>query len=167
MKRIKCKHGFEQLYKENYARLYYYAFQFTNNAETCKDIVNDVFEKTWNQFETLQQETIVAYLYTNTRHKCIDPLRHCQVEEQYADFYRTVTHEETDNSSSELQVRLAGEHLLDRRMSLYDGRINNIYFWQDEDQDQRHVSLSIVYRFNNYSKKYKGKSAADDVLNRL
>lgn len=107
MKRIKCKHGFEQLYKENYARLYYYAFQFTNNAETCKDIVNDVFEKTWNQFETLQQETIVAYLYTNTRHKCIDHLRHCQVEEQYADFYRTVTHEETDNSSGEREERIA------------------------------------------------------------
>lgn len=66
-----------------------------------------------------------------------------------------------------LQVKLKGEHLLSRRMSLYDGQINNIYFWQNEDQDQRCVSLSIVYRFNNYSKKYKGKSAADDVLNRL
>ena len=66
-----------------------------------------------------------------------------------------------------LQIKLSGEHLLNNRMSLYDGRINNIYFWQDEDQDQRHVSLSLVYRFNNYSKKYKGKSAADDVLNRL
>ena len=69
--------------------------------------------------------------------------------------------------NEKLQVKLAGEHLLNRRMSLYDGRINNIYFWQNEDQDQRHVSLSVVYRFNNYSKKYKGQSAADDVLNRL
>ena len=69
--------------------------------------------------------------------------------------------------NDQLQVKLAGEHLLNRRMSLYDGRINNIYFWQDEDQDQRKVSLSIVYRFNNYSKKYKGQSAADDVLRRL
>lgn len=69
--------------------------------------------------------------------------------------------------NEKLQVKLAGEHLLDRRMSIYDGRINNIYFWQDEDQDQRNVSLSIVYRFNNYTKKYKGQSAADDVLNRL
>ena len=66
-----------------------------------------------------------------------------------------------------LQVKLKGSHLLNRRMSLYDGRINNIYFWQNEDQDQRCVSLSVVYRFNNYSKKYKGQSAADDVLNRL
>ena len=35
------KYGFEQLYKANYARLYYYAFQFISDAETCKDIVND------------------------------------------------------------------------------------------------------------------------------
>lgn len=69
--------------------------------------------------------------------------------------------------NEKLQVKLAGKHLLNRRMSLYDGRINNIYFWQNEDQDQRHISLSVVYRFNNYSKKYKGQSAADDVLNRL
>jgi hypothetical protein len=69
--------------------------------------------------------------------------------------------------NEKLQVKLAGKHLLNRRMILYDGRINNIYFWQNEDQDQRHVSLSVVYRFNNYSKKYKGQSAADDVLNRL
>lgn len=69
--------------------------------------------------------------------------------------------------NEKLQVKLAGEHLLDRRMSIYDGRINNIYFWQDQDQDQRRVSLNVVYRFNNYSKKYKGQSAADDVLNRL
>ena len=66
-----------------------------------------------------------------------------------------------------LQIKLSGEHLLNNRMSLYDGHINNIYFWQNEDQDQRKVSLSLVYRFNNYSKKYKGQSAADDVLRRL
>lgn len=107
MKCIKYKHGFEQLYKENYARLYYYAFQFTNDAETCKDIINDVFEKAWTQFETLQQETVVAYLYTNTRHKCIDYLRHSQVEEQYADFYRAVTQEETNNGFSEREERIA------------------------------------------------------------
>lgn len=32
--------------------------------------------------------------------------------------------------NEKLQVKLAGKHLLNRRMILYDGRINNIYFWQ-------------------------------------
>lgn len=91
------KYGFEQLYKANYARLYYYAFQFISDAETCKDIVNDVFEKTWNLYESLQQETITAYLYANVRNKCIDHLRHSLVKEQYADFYKAVTQEEADN----------------------------------------------------------------------
>ena len=31
-------HRFEQLYKENYARLYYYAFRFITDEEVCKDI---------------------------------------------------------------------------------------------------------------------------------
>ena len=101
------KYGFEQLYKANYARLYYYAFQFISDAETCKDIVNDVFEKTWNLYESLQQETITAYLYANVRNKCIDHLRHSLVKEQYADFYKAVTQEEADNDFSEREERIA------------------------------------------------------------
>lgn len=101
------KYGFEQLYKANYARLYYYAFQFISDAETCKDIVNDVFEKTWNLYESLQQETITAYLYANVRNKCIDHLCHSLVKEQYADFYKAVTQEEADNDFSEREERIA------------------------------------------------------------
>ena len=98
------KYGF---YKANYARLYYYAFQFISDAETCKDIVNDVFEKTWNLYESLQQETITAYLYANVRNKCIDHLRHSLVKEQYADFYKAITQEEADNDFSEREERIA------------------------------------------------------------
>ncbi|WP_455671423.1 RNA polymerase sigma-70 factor [Phocaeicola sp.] len=101
------KYEFEQLYKGNYARLYYYAFQFISDAETCKDIVNDVFEKTWNLYESLQQETITAYLYANVRNKCIDHLRHSLVKEQYAEFYKAVTQEEADNGFGEREERIA------------------------------------------------------------
>ena len=101
------KYGFEQLYKANYARLYYYAFQFISDAETCKDIVNDVFEKTWKLYEARQQETSTADLYANVRNKCIDHLRHSLVKEQYADFYKAVTQEEADNDFSEREERIA------------------------------------------------------------
>ena len=56
-------YSFEQLYKENYARLYYYAFRFITDEEVCKDIVNDVFEKAWQHFGELKPETASAYLY--------------------------------------------------------------------------------------------------------
>ena len=97
---------FEQLYKENYARLYYYAFRFITDEEVCKDIVNDVFEKAWLHFEDLKPDTATAYLYVQTRNRCIDHLRHRQVEEQYADFYRIVTEEDADIAPDEMEERV-------------------------------------------------------------
>ena len=77
-------YSFEQLYKKNYAPLYYYAFRFITDEEVCKDIVNDVFEKAWQNFGKMNPETASAYLYAQVRNRCIDHLRHQQVEEQYA-----------------------------------------------------------------------------------
>lgn len=93
-KDLKKTYRFEQLYKENYARLYYYAFRFLTDEEACKDVVNDVFEKAWQQFDELKTETVSANLYAQVRNRCIDRLRHQQVEEQYADLYRALTEEE-------------------------------------------------------------------------
>ena len=99
-------YSFEQIYKENYARLYYYAFRFITDEDTCKDIVNDVFEKAWQNFGKLNPETASAYLYAQVRNRCIDHLRHQQVEEQYADFYRAITEEDMDTSPDEREERL-------------------------------------------------------------
>ena len=99
-------YSFEQIYKENYARLYYYAFRFITDEDTCKDIVNDVFEKAWQNFGKLNPETAGAYLYAQVRNRCIDYLRHQQVEEQYADFYRAITEEDMDTSPDEREERL-------------------------------------------------------------
>lgn len=99
-------YSFEQLYKENYARLYYYAFRFITDEEVCKDMVNDVFEKAWQNFGNLKSETASAYLYAQLRNRCIDYLRHQQVKEQYADFYRAITEEDIDNSPDEREERI-------------------------------------------------------------
>lgn len=50
---------------------------------------------------------------------------------------------------------------------VYDAKVNNIDFWQRDDEDFRKVSLSFTWRFNNYKKKYNGENAAADELNRL
>lgn len=99
-------YSFEQLYKTHYAPLYYYAFRFITDGETCKDIVNDVFEKAWQNFGKLNPETAGAYLYAQVRNRCIDHLRHQQVEEQYADFYRAITEEDMETSPDEREERI-------------------------------------------------------------
>lgn len=93
-KDLKKTNRFERMYKENYIRLFYYAFRFLADEEACKDVVNDVFEKAWQQFDELKTETASAYLYAQVRNRCIDRLRHQQVEEQYAELYRALTEEE-------------------------------------------------------------------------
>ena len=54
----------------------------------------------------MKPETATAYLYVQTRNRCIDYLRHRQVEEQYADFYRIVTEEDTDTFPDEMEERV-------------------------------------------------------------
>lgn len=66
-----------------------------------------------------------------------------------------------------LQVNAKVKDLFRKDIDIYDGRINNIYFWQHEDQDNRTWSIGITWRFNNYKKSYKGKSAAEDEIRRL
>ena len=66
-----------------------------------------------------------------------------------------------------LQLSMQVNDLFHNNISKYNGNINNISFYQKEDQDQRIFSVSLVYRFNNYKNKYKGKVAAQDEINRL
>jgi hypothetical protein len=66
-----------------------------------------------------------------------------------------------------LQVSVSAKDLFRKDFDVYEGSINQINFWQREDQDRRSVSLNLVWRFNNYKKTYKGESAAQDVIDRL
>ena len=91
------KELFESVYRDYYTRLYYYSFQFVEDSELSKDIVNDVFEKLWTQRDELRTETLSTYLYTLVRNKCLDYLRHEKVEERYADLYETVTSDDQED----------------------------------------------------------------------
>lgn len=75
---------FEQLFRENYARLCYHAFSFLNDEEDSRDAVNDVFEKVWMNFEKIEQtQSLVPFLYTLVRNHCVSLLRHKKVKERF------------------------------------------------------------------------------------
>jgi hypothetical protein len=46
-------------------------------------------------------------------------------------------------------------------------QINNIYLNMHKKYETRYATLSITYMFNNYKKKYRGESAAQDDINRF
>ncbi len=74
---------FEQLFKKNYSRLCGLAYQYLNDIEESKDVVNDAFEAVWNKFHTLQMDTADTYLMTIVRNRCLNLLEHQKVQQQY------------------------------------------------------------------------------------
>lgn len=86
------KERFEIIYKTYYSRLFYYSFQFISDEEASKDIVNDVFEKIWQQRYELKEETVSFFLYKLVRNKCIDYIRHKKTEQQYTELYELITY---------------------------------------------------------------------------
>ena len=80
---------FEQLFRENYIRLCYHACSFLNDDEAAKDVVNDVFEKVWINFEKIERsQPVLPLLYTLVRNRCVSLLRHKKVKERFDQEWR-------------------------------------------------------------------------------
>ena len=74
----------EELFKENYNSLYYHAYSFINDQELAKDIVNDVFEEVWKKRDKIDiSYSPKSFLYSMVKNKCINHLRHQEVEKKY------------------------------------------------------------------------------------
>ena len=101
------KTEFDQLFKQYYPQLYYYAFSFVNSIETSKDIASDAFESVWQNFSYINKETAKAYLYTFVRNKCIDYLRHQNIHEQYVELYTEITQHYIEVEYQEMDEKVA------------------------------------------------------------
>lgn len=97
---------FENFFKENYSRLYYYALHFIPDSEICKDIVSDAFRHLWEKTEEIVPETILSYMYTRIRNLCIDHIRHGEVEESYINEHLKLASEMDDEAWIETEIRI-------------------------------------------------------------
>ncbi|GGJ67445.1 hypothetical protein DWX82_15810 [Odoribacter sp. AF21-41] len=62
------KRYFEQLFRENYTRLYYYALSFLNDSELARDVVSNVFEAVWVGRDRLEfSSSLVPFVYRLVR----------------------------------------------------------------------------------------------------
>lgn len=66
-----------------------------------------------------------------------------------------------------LSVKLAAQDVFRKMKFEQNMLIRNVHFWQIEDHKYWNFSLSIVYRLNQFKTKYRGKSAANEQINRL
>ena len=63
--------------------LYRYASRLVNNAETGKDIVQEVFEKIWKNKRRVRTEEAKNYLFRTTYNTCMDHIRKLKVVQNY------------------------------------------------------------------------------------
>ena len=76
---------FHALFTEMYPKLVRYATALVDDIDEAKDVVSDVFERAWQRYDTLDEETDHAWLYTAVRNACLNRLKHLQVEREHID----------------------------------------------------------------------------------
>lgn len=79
----KKEQKFQELFTENYSRLFFAALYMINDSETSKDLVNDTFASLWENFDPNSSSYNFTYLYNSVRNRCIDWIRHSEVENRY------------------------------------------------------------------------------------
>lgn len=100
------KRNFEQLFKENYSPLYYYALSLIPDSEICKDLVSDTFHFVWENIATLRMETAKTYLHTHLHRLCIDHLRRSGMMLNKAESYLAMFREWNENDWEESEERI-------------------------------------------------------------
>lgn len=68
---------FEEIYLSHYARMKRFAGEYLVCEEDAENIVQDVFLELWEQQFVLMSHTrLFAWLFTTTKNRCLDLLRH-------------------------------------------------------------------------------------------
>jgi len=71
---------FEQVYREHFTRLCYYALDLVGNMETAQDVVNDAAYNIWQRRDTVHGDKLEGLLFITVRNGCMNVLRHRKVQ---------------------------------------------------------------------------------------
>lgn len=85
------KHAFEAIYNRYWQLLYQHARGMLKSEEEAKDVVQDVFTSLWTKIgESSIHPPLAAFLYTATRNRILNLLKHLKIESKYADHVKKV-----------------------------------------------------------------------------
>ena len=76
----------ELLYGKFYRKLYLYAHTYLEDKEEARDVVSELFLQLWDKWEqdkNQSRQPSQTYLYAMLRNRCIDIVRHRNVESRY------------------------------------------------------------------------------------
>ena len=101
---------FEAIYLTHYSRMKRFATEYLICEEDAENIVQDVFLELWEQQFVLTSHTrLFAWLFTTTKNRCLDLLRHKTVIRKGAERIR-------DEYNVELQMKLQSLEAFDDKI---------------------------------------------------
>lgn len=115
------KPNFEKLFREYYSRLYYFAYDFTEDIEVSKDIVSDVLLAVWNNKEHIEADKVVGYLFVSVRNQSLNYVKRNRLATDYIDFCQMIADEEGDEGLVLIDERFLQRSLSINREILWDG----------------------------------------------
>ena len=121
---------FENFFKENYNRFYYYALRFIRDTEICRDIVSDSFQYMWERRHNFVFETARSYMYSHVHHLCIDYLRKENVKERNADKYLTFILGQSQEELQEREERIKKIMDIIKALPLTTRRVMELYYFE-------------------------------------
>lgn len=78
------KDNFDEIYLANFYRLYRFVYEYVQNKEDAENIVQDIFVLLWEKRHVLNiQISLIAYIFSLAKNKCIDHLRKKIVSDTY------------------------------------------------------------------------------------
>jgi RNA polymerase sigma-70 factor (ECF subfamily) len=84
------KNAYELIYDKYWAILYRHARKMLHSDEEAKDVVQEVFVTLWTKAQNTEIHCpLAAFLYTITRNKVLDHIKHSKVKARYMDSLKT------------------------------------------------------------------------------
>jgi len=135
---------FEMLFKTNYERLYYHAYDFVHDEDAAKDVVSDVFVNVWRLRDRVEVNTSLSYLYAAVRNRCLDQLKATNrnlslLEDVIADFEQY-----TDEDWEEHERRIAALKAELSRLPERTRRVLQLRFYEHKSNQEVADQLGIT-----------------------
>lgn len=102
----KKQEAFGRVFAAHYPRLLRYAVQLMGDREEACDVVGEVMEQAWRQFEALDATDCGGYLYTAVRNTALNRLKHLQVEQANLEALREATRADAESNYREHEALL-------------------------------------------------------------
>ena len=106
----------EKLFRQHYRQMYRQATILLHDDAKSKDVVHDIFARLLENHRDLREETAESYLLTSVRNRCLNMIRHQQIQERVEHLYQLdleTTIMPTERLEEELKALHKGIDLLE------------------------------------------------------